>query len=70
MAIYTRSQVPPSHLASSQLSLARTLWDAQLDRSRAHALASEARDTYRSLGPAAARDLADAQQWLDDHPLP
>ena len=54
-------------LADVRFALARALF-ATGDRSRARALATEARDAYAKVGPRARRELAEASAWLNSHP--
>jgi len=61
---------PAEHLAAARLVLARALWDAPADagrdRARARSVAEQARDGFRAGGHAS--ELAEADQWLADHP--
>ena len=66
-AIATREQLP-SVLAVVDLQQARVLWDSKRDRPRARELARAAAEAHRSGG--ALRELAEAEQWLREHPLP
>jgi hypothetical protein len=51
-------------LAESRFALARTLVATGGDRERATALATAARDAYRTLGPGYGKRLAEVEAWL------
>ena len=57
----------PAELAELQLALARALWDAGRDRSRAVALAGTARAAYAAAGDRKREELAAADAWLASH---
>ncbi len=61
-----------SELAESQFILARALTGLGRDRSRAHALAVTARDTFLTIGktPLDAVTLKTIEAWLETHPKP
>jgi eukaryotic-like serine/threonine-protein kinase len=58
-------------LAAARGALARALWEVPVDggrdRERAVALAEQARDAFRDAGIDSAKDLAEVEQWLDEH---
>ncbi len=56
-------QANPNDTAEVRFFLARALWDAKQDRSRAITLAESAREAYRSL------DMTDVEDWLKTHKL-
>jgi eukaryotic-like serine/threonine-protein kinase len=56
------------HVAS--FALARALEATGGDRVRARALATQARDGWREVHRAKARQLAEVEAWLQEHPLP
>jgi tetratricopeptide (TPR) repeat protein len=60
----------PARLAEVHFALGRALHDSGGDRARARKLVEQACREYSSatLTPVEARDFADAQQWLADHP--
>jgi hypothetical protein len=65
-SIAAREQLP-SVLAEVDLQQAHVLWDSNQDRPRAHALARAAAESSRRSG--ALRSLAEAEQWIREHPL-
>jgi eukaryotic-like serine/threonine-protein kinase len=64
VGVLATAEVPPTRLAPVRFMLARALWDAQRDRSRAVALAEQARDAWRNAGSGAQEDLAEVEAWL------
>ena len=69
LAIRESSDAPVLDLAEARLALARSLWLSQPDRPRARALAEQAAADLHGAGAPAARQLAEAKQWLADHSL-
>jgi eukaryotic-like serine/threonine-protein kinase len=63
LRIRERSDPSLENVAETRLALGRALWEAGEDRSRAVALATSARDTYRKL-PGHESQVAEAQVWL------
>ncbi len=67
LRIHLQIETSADQLAEVRFGLARMLWQADIDRARARALAAEAVATWRALGDAGRDDLAKAQAWLRDH---
>jgi eukaryotic-like serine/threonine-protein kinase len=57
----------PDDLAAARFALARALWEADLQRSRAIAIAKQARDAYRDAGESHVTELAEVDTWLAKH---
>ncbi|MCA9709902.1 MAG: tetratricopeptide repeat protein, partial [Myxococcales bacterium] len=73
VAIREGTEVPPGLLAEARFMLARALWSDPAGRSRARALATQAREGWASTGAddELTKDyLARVEQWLTEHPLP
>jgi tetratricopeptide (TPR) repeat protein len=64
VALSTRLELAPSDQARARFALARALWSSRVERSRALALAREARVAYARGGPGAAARAREVQAWL------
>jgi tetratricopeptide (TPR) repeat protein len=56
---------PPEYLGHTRFVLARSLWGARGDRTRARALAEQARADFAA--SAHAKEMAEVDRWLSDH---
>jgi hypothetical protein len=63
-ALEVKHKVDALELSRTRFSLARALWESGGDRGRAKALAAEAREGNVAAGPAARRELAAVETWL------
>lgn len=57
----------PELLADARFVLAKALWSDKTQRSRARALAEQARDAYAKAGEGRIEYLAEAEAWLAEH---
>ncbi|MEX1367527.1 MAG: tetratricopeptide repeat protein [Nannocystaceae bacterium] len=67
------AQMPPELVAEARFVLARALENASAERSRARALAEQARKSWMDAGAEDSQTtdyLAEVEQWLAEHPLP
>ncbi|MCY1013941.1 tetratricopeptide repeat protein [Nannocystis pusilla] len=69
LAIREAAQVQPEELAEARFAVARALWDANGDRTRARALAEQAATTYPT-APGTEDARASVGKWLASHPAP
>jgi eukaryotic-like serine/threonine-protein kinase len=58
---------PAGEVGEARFVLALALWDAGTERSRALAVAEQAREAYREAGDARATKLAEVEAWLGVH---
>jgi hypothetical protein len=65
--IRERLESTPGRRADTRFTLARALWDANGDRTRARALAAAARAEYQQMGNAD-RQIRSVDDWLAAHP--
>jgi hypothetical protein len=72
LEIQQRAGIGAEWIADTQFMLARILWEAPpdrgRDRTRAAALARQARDTYRAM-PGQSKELALTEAWLSEQGL-
>ncbi|MEM9458803.1 MAG: tetratricopeptide repeat protein [Myxococcota bacterium] len=64
---HRRGDVPIEGRASTAFVLARALWTDRAQRHRARELAQLARDGFAEHGQGSEDDLAQVEQWLDEH---
>jgi tetratricopeptide (TPR) repeat protein len=64
LKIYEAQPNDRDPVAGHQFALARALWDAGVDRSRAIALATQARDNWTAVGEPVHAKLAEVTKWL------
>ncbi|MCY1059569.1 serine/threonine-protein kinase [Nannocystis sp. SCPEA4] len=67
LSLREAGQVQPEELAEARFALARALWDAEVDRARARALAEQAGETYAAITATAAA-ASRVREWLAKHP--
>ncbi|MEM7151345.1 MAG: serine/threonine-protein kinase [Myxococcota bacterium] len=63
------AETTEAELARSRVVLARTLWSDPSQRTRAVDLVEQARAVFEATGAETASELADADQWLAEHPV-
>jgi tetratricopeptide (TPR) repeat protein/predicted Ser/Thr protein kinase len=68
LTIRQHAETAPTQLSALRFGLARTLWAAGTDRSRAVALASAAAEPLRGLGGQQATQFAEIEAWRAAHP--
>lgn len=69
-SILAESEANTSERADAELVLACALWWEPSERTRAHALARRAHETYARSPESNRLGLARATAWLDEHPAP
>jgi tetratricopeptide (TPR) repeat protein len=67
LALAMKGESAPSDVAEVRFALAESLWNADRDRPRAHKLAQQALETFRTLGPVAKDEVTRAEDWLAHH---
>ena len=68
MKIYEEGQVDRGDKGNARFTLARALWQAGGDRTRALALAVRARDDYAAAGELRKKEAALLEAWLKGKP--